>query len=420
VVSAREPGQKRRVHLTVRQSVAFTRTLAAHVQFGTGGNALPLQGEGWSVPEQGFTWSIGQSSRLRIPYIAGTGTLNLEMTLSPMWVEEKVPLQELVLRINGVEYEKEIFDHGYTTMGFPLRDIPSGQGGELDIVCLHPKAAAPADHIGGYDYRRLAIGFHEILLVWQPPEPEFPLRSRPPLPVPHPDMLPEMVRGCTALSAPELIKKFESLGHNCEFGLVQRILQAEPIGLLRFGGIAPKDILRGLEQGFEGIDDPTQITLLTEMNAGTEQYVIRCERYGMQFHSFHATAETPPERMRERMSQHLGLLRRKFVEDMHAGDKIFVLHHPACNSVAQVRPYLNLLREYGPSALLFVTPAQKDSARKRKDASSGSADQIAPDLFQGHIDFMMQQNDPKRISAPAWLSLCANTYRLWRESGGGA
>ena len=34
----------------------------------------------------------------------------------------------------------------------------------------------------------------------------------------------------------EMLLEFESLGDNCEFGLVQRHFGAEPISLLRFAG----------------------------------------------------------------------------------------------------------------------------------------------------------------------------------------
>lgn len=54
----------------------------------------------------------------------------------------------------------------------------------------------------------------------------------------------------------EILGQFESLGDNCEFGLVQRIGGIEPLGLLRFAGFhIPVEyrlnrLLDALERGF--------------------------------------------------------------------------------------------------------------------------------------------------------------------------
>jgi tetratricopeptide (TPR) repeat protein len=52
--------------------------------------------------------------------------------------------------------------------------------------------------------------------------------------------------------APEadILLKFESLGENCEFGLVQRHYGAEPLGLLRWMGAEPDQLCLALEAGF--------------------------------------------------------------------------------------------------------------------------------------------------------------------------
>ena len=48
----------------------------------------------------------------------------------------------------------------------------------------------------------------------------------------------------TVLSDIDLVTQFESLGDSCERGLVQHRVGAEPLGLLRFGGIALVDLVR--------------------------------------------------------------------------------------------------------------------------------------------------------------------------------
>jgi len=59
-------------------------------------------------------------------------------------------------------------------------------------------------------------------------------------------------RPIVGLSAQELMYRFESLGDNCEFGLVQRRCGAEPLGLFRFASIGTEQVARALEAGLEG------------------------------------------------------------------------------------------------------------------------------------------------------------------------
>ena len=70
--------------------------------------------------------------------------------------------------------------------------------------------------------------------------------------MPAPAALPPGV----ATALPDLFLQFESMGHNCEFGLVQRHFGAEPLGLLRWNAISVEDVILGIEQQFEGVGNP--------------------------------------------------------------------------------------------------------------------------------------------------------------------
>jgi hypothetical protein len=379
------------------------------ITFGVDGDASPLLGDGWSVPEGGFTWTDGPQSSLSIPYAAGDGILHLLMRAFPMRAPPAILTQRVCVIANDVSCGTETLVRD-TLLAFPLSTVASGKPGRLSVILQNPDAARPADHVETSDRRLLGLALREIKLFWAPPARQVGAMRRPPLTVPHPDMLPEIVRGCTGLVPIDLMFRFASLGHNCEFGLVQRLIGAEPLSLLRFAGVEAPELLEGLNCAFEGIADPGQITLLTELNGDREEFLVRCERYGLQFHSFMATRDISPETMRTKMSTHLSRLRSMFEETLQAGSTMFVLHHPACTSVAQARPYLAALRAWGSSALLFVTEGT---------GASGSADRLEADLFVGHIDRLMSHERPDEINAPAWLSICANVYRLWREGGGG-
>jgi hypothetical protein len=384
--------------------------VAAHVQFGEKGNATKLQLEGWSTPEGWFTWSTGAASRICIPYRPGPGTLMLEISLTPMLLQPAIREQRLIVRVNDTELGAQAVA-GECTLSYPVPPEILGEQTHLIVTLQHPDAVAPAELGINPDRRTLGFAVREMLLLWVPQEKPYAARRRPPLAARPAGGMEEAVRGCTALSPADLVCHFESLGHNCEFGMMQRMVGADPLGLLRFGGIEAHSLLRGLDHAFEGIEDASRLHVFTSSDDTSEEYAVRDGNYGVQFHTHIHTSEMAEDAVRQKMAVHLGFLRRKFEETLQTGHSIFVLHHRACQTVPQVQPFLNMLRSYGRNSLLFVTPS--------RDISPGTVEQIKPDLFHGYIDKHMPQHDPADINVPAWLSICANTYRLWRESGGG-
>ncbi|NPV70653.1 MAG: sulfatase-like hydrolase/transferase [Firmicutes bacterium] len=55
----------------------------SEIRFGEGGNAEHYQGMGWSLPEEGFTWTDGESASLLIPIDPSQSDVVLKATLSP-------------------------------------------------------------------------------------------------------------------------------------------------------------------------------------------------------------------------------------------------------------------------------------------------------------------------------------------------
>jgi hypothetical protein len=383
--------------------------VAAHLTFGVDGNAGPCKGDGWSGAEAHATWSMGAGSVLRVPYAAGHGVLTLEISGTPMVMPPIIRRQRLTVTANGKEIGSEAVA-GETTLSFPVPHADPGRDGELLIGLQHPDAIAPKELGLNLDDRVLGFSVTDILLLWVPEDPPFEPKLRPPLPGRTPQALAELTRGATALSPADLMLCFESLGHNCEFGFVQRNLGAEPLGLLRFGGIQPHSLLRGLDTAFEGIDNPLRLRVYTERDRTREEFLVRDDRYGVQFHTQMYDDETTSAEVHGKMTTHLGFMQRRFQERLETGQAIYVLHHPGCETVPQVLPFLNVLRSYGPHALLYVTADRR--------VPPGSVEQVKPDLFHGWVDMLPPMNEPHTIRVGAWLSICANTYRLWREAGG--
>ena len=209
---------------------------------------------------------------------------------------------------------------------------------------------------------------------------------------------------------------FASLGHNCEFGLAQRAMGVEILGLLRFGGLPVRKLIEGLDLGFEGLEAPDNLfTYLSgaALNGDPDlhEFIVRDRRYETDFHTDMTDRDTDAATVLKVFHRHLGFLRRTFLEDLAAGHKIFVFQHPAIRSLAQIRPILNLLRSHGRNTLLFVVDT--------KDQVAGSVEQVEEDLLQGWTTRLAPGEDALQFDLPSWISICANAYRFWRMSGRG-
>jgi len=383
--------------------------VAAKYTFGVAGNAAAIRGDGWSVDEPGFTWSTGTQSRLTIPMPEHAGGLTLELSLSPL-ITPTTRAQRLMIDVNGHRVADERIA-GETTLGVRLPPAAC-QGDALAVTLHHPNAQVPAELGISQDPRRLGSAVADLILLREPDAPAFRAKTLPPLPIAAAGGMAQAVRFLTALSLEDLAAQFESLGRNCELGLVQRAMGAEPLGMLRFSSITPKQIVTGLDAGFENIAARHNLHAFTIDDLPTSEWMVRDATYSTEWHSWTGSDKIEASDLLDKFAKHLARLHEKFHEVLETGHKIFVFQHPRAATLAQVRPMLTLLRAHGPNTLLFVSAD--------KQAPAGTVTQIEPDLFHGHVNRFAPTHDVPDFEYEPWVSVLANTYRLWRESGGGA
>jgi hypothetical protein len=383
--------------------------MAGRLVFGICGNALSCQLDGWSVPEAGYTWSVGPQSRLRIPYMPGDGTLMLELDITPMLFAPVIQKQALSVMVNGIPAGQETI-FGTATLGFAVPAEALDESHRLVVTLMHSGGRAPATLGANPDNRELAFRFHSITLWWMADTPAQVGRVRLPLPVAAVGDLETTVRFCTGLPVADLMHHFESLGHNCEFGLMQRAAGAEPLGLLRFSGMSPQNLLRGIDAAFEGIDDPAHLRI--DVGTDGSEYMIKNELYEAQFHTDQFVASARAEPVAAKFARHLAYLRRQFEDVLGAASRVFIMHRPEARGSAYALPVLRRLRRKGPNVLLYVT--------EDRSIPAGTVVQERAHLYHGFIDTFAETSAMDRLNLGAWLSLCANTYRMWREDGGGA
>ena len=169
-----------------------------------------------------------------------------------------------------------------------------------------------------------------------------------------------------------IIEQFESLGDNCEFGLVQRRFDAEPLGLLRWSGTEPEPLIAAVEARFAGVGELENLCISTWDNG---EYKVSDARYGMVSHTFIYEAAFARDSFIEQQMRRIRILKKKLLQEMARGDKLLVYKSPDITP-DQARRLCDACRAIGPSTLLVVRPADEAHA-------AGTVEQTPAGLLLG-------------------------------------
>ena len=211
----------------------------------------------------------------------------------------------------------------------------------------------------------------------------------------------------------DLMLEFESLGDNCEFGLVQRSVGAEPLGLLRFAGfylpveIRLEKLVDALEADFIGLGSLDTVSV--EAAGETREFMVTEGAYNLMYHSFMHEGEIEPEILRQREATRLTFLRRKLLEDLKNGEKVWVWKSNIKLTLDQIERLVAVLRRHGQNILLWVVEA--DDAHR-----PGSVERISDNLLKGYVERFAPYHNAPDISPQSWLEVCQAAYDLCNPS----
>ena len=144
--------------------VSAERPERTELFFGAEGNAAPSLGWGWSGPEAGYQWAVGERSLLTVDVPGEAEEYWLEMDVTPYIRLPLLPRQRM-----------DVFVSGTLVHSFP--SVPRGEVGcvipghlvagreSIEIVLDHPHAASPMLVAGQGDDRRLGVSFQRLALV---------------------------------------------------------------------------------------------------------------------------------------------------------------------------------------------------------------------------------------------------------------
>jgi len=136
-----------------------------------------------------------------------------------------------------------------------------------------------------------------------------------------------------------LFKRFESLGDTCEFGMVQRIFQADQVSLLRWAATSPENLVKALDTRFDGVGDPQH----TVISINGDEYTTEDRRYSMHSHTFTSPAAEPIEFFVPEQCRRIQWLRGRLLDNLASASRIFVYKHEEGLTVNNVNSDLRTL-----------------------------------------------------------------------------
>ncbi len=216
----------------------------------------------------------------------------------------------------------------------------------------------------------------------------------------HRETLPASPPASPPQEASDLIQGFEGLGDNCEFGLVQRYCGAEPLGLFRFSSVRIDALIHALDTDFSEYGGPDDLEVLV---APTGRLFGHSRRYGFPYNTSDFVEQTAPESIHRRELGKVAYLKRRLLEDLAEGEKIFVRKGGAEDSPEAVAALARAIRRHGPGRLLHV----------RADATgAGTVSRRDETLMIGHVRRFAPYVTAYDIDLASWLDLCRRARAL--------
>jgi hypothetical protein len=198
------------------------------------------------------------------------------------------------------------------------------------------------------------------------------------------------------------LARFESLGDNCEFGIAQRFVGLEPLGLLRLAFTPLACLLDGLDSRFAGLDDPCDLQIDRDPN---DEIMMISRRYHLRYHTNIIGRPDEAAAIRDAQWRNALFLRRRLLEDLAIGHKTMVRKAEGAQTIADAQRLLESLRAHGPNTLLWVSVADERHP-------PGSVEVVEPHLLHGRISRFASFDRVPHLCLTDWLEICEGAHLL--------
>jgi hypothetical protein len=379
--------------------------IQATIDFSKDGNSRDVTIAGWSIQEPSHVWSIGSHSTICLDTPVAPFGFFIEIDWQPAVRPPFITQQMVIIEVNGRMVKACSLGRPgiYAYYCQPL----DTQERRMMITFHHPNAFAASEFDHAREKRKLALRFRRLRILTLAEPWRIANGASSAMRIKSMDnarMIAEAERA-TGVALNDLLHGFEMLAGNCDMGLALRSLGFEKISLLRFAGATPAVAIKGLETNFDGIGQ--KISLSVADNPMKEWMV--SDAFGLRFHSGQSSEQVEHDVLMKKFRPYAELLRRKFLEDVVSGEKVFVYadhkEHSVTRGIEEVLPLFLALRRRTTANLLWVCPAANDPAQR------GVVTEILPGLAQAQLDmFAPPILIGGGISVPGWLTVLCNAW----------
>ncbi len=349
--------------------------------------------EGWAAIGVNWTWTLGHRAVLELPPVSGDADYVLKMHIAGIYQGNP---QRLIVAVNDMAVGI-ILCRGSASFEFLVPAGALNSRDRTDVVLDIPDARPPMDQEKRADGRFL--GFRVAKIEFRPMT-----RSQQETQVQRPaaDDLPGV------LEQRAVMQEMAGLGFNCEFGLVQRYVGAEPMSLFRWSNAPIDKLIEGLEKRFAGLN--ARDALEVKVNSDGK-FVVEDKVYGFRHHTFVTALQGGAlERVQRNEYIRIGILCKTLLEDLRERKKLFVYHDADASKLADIRLLVRALQIYGNNTLLWIAGAPTA-------AQIGETQLIEPGLIQGYVSgFQTSPIKPVSPHLSSWIKVACRAHQIWSRT----
>lgn len=210
-------------------------------------------------------------------------------------------------------------------------------------------------------------------------------------------MTPADVAGCC-----------ESIGRNCEFGLVQRRYGLEPVSLLRWGGGPIAGLVRAINTSFFGLAEAvTGEPEPSPVHLERRRWLLTCLMFDLKFHVETDMAVMTAQEAANQAKARMKWQAHKFLDRLRVGAGVLVYSSRELRSVDDAGPLVDAIRRRGSPRMLIVTEGGGGKVR----------DTDWPDVWAAEIPRLTELLAASRADYAAWDRVLVGVGRVLVDHG---
>jgi hypothetical protein len=194
----------------------------------------------------------------------------------------------------------------------------------------------------------------------------------------------------------EFYQNFESLGANCEFGLLQRRFGAEPLGLLRWPAITVDGLVACLKSEFAELGDISNLSLFPGPH---DEWDVMTPHFSLHLHAKIGSVDEAD--LLRSAFRRIQFMRRSLLENLEDAEKIFVFKEWQVRMTdADIEGIFTALRQYNPGNRLLAVRLE------RPVDPSGSVGEVAAGLWSGYVEWDELVASRETVPVESWVRIC--------------